>query len=135
MKHFLRIAFITLVFPVIAISESTVEQARQEAVCDEPVYYGEPFHLSITQIHERLIQMSWPDIPPPLRLASMNAYVLFQIKVSTSGEVCFIESKFGSPLIVHPLTPEIKKWKFSPNKPFWGVIVIRYKSGSGFHLL
>jgi len=113
---------------MITAGEPTEEQ---ESVCGTS--YG--LHLSIAQVHERLVNLSWPDILPPLSQARMDAYALFQIKVSTSGEVCFIESKFGSPLIVHPLTPEIKKWKFQPNKPFLGVIVIRYVSTEGFQFL
>lgn len=134
MKRLVKLAFvlIALMFPVIAFSESTEER---DSTCEDSVYYFENLHISIPQIHERLVSLSWPDITPFLRLARMNAYALFQIKVSTTGEVCFIESKSGSPLIVHPLTPEIKKWKFQPNRPFWGVIVIRYVSTEGFQFL
>jgi hypothetical protein len=132
MKYLIRLTLVlgALMFPVMVISEPAEER---DSTCDAS--FSEYMHLSIAQIHERLVNLSWPDILPPLSQASMNAYALFQIKVSTTGDVCFIESKFGSPLIVHPLTPEIKKWKFSPNKPFWGVIVIRYKSGRGYQLL
>jgi len=121
---------IALMVPASAVGESTEEK---EFTCDAS--YGEHLHISIADIHERLVSLSWPDILPPLSQASMDAYALFQIYVSTAGEICFIESKFGSPLIVHPLTPAIKKWQFRPNKPFWGVIVIRYKSGRGYRLL
>ena len=134
MKHRIRLTFvlIVLMFPTMAISESAEEQDSN--FCDES--YSEHLHISIAQIHERLVSLLWPDISPPLSQARINAYALFQIKVSASGDVCFVESKFGSPLIVHPLTPAIKKWKFSPNKPFWGIIVIRYvSSGNGYYLL
>ena len=134
MKHLLRFVVVVLLFPVIATSESVEEE--ELVVCDDSIYYDEHLHISIAEIHERLVSLSWPDILPPLSQARINAYALFQIKVSASGEVCFIESKSGSPLIVHPLTPAIKKWKFRPNKPFWGVIVIRYvSSGNGFYFL
>jgi len=125
-------AFIALLFSAFAADEST---ENKESICDESVYYSEDLYSSISQIHERLVSLSWPDIPPIARRARMSVNAVFQIKVSTSGEVCSIASIGGSPIFIPPLTDEIKKWKFRPNKPFWGVIVIRYVSSRGFRLL
>ena len=135
MKHILRFIFvlIALMFPTIVAGEPTEEQ---ESICDKPDHYDEDLYISIAQIHERLVSLSWPYAPPIYWTARVNVYAVFQIKVSTSGEVCAVESIGGNTVIIPPLTSEIKKWKFRPNKPFWGAIVIRYvSSGNGFYFL
>jgi hypothetical protein len=125
----LVVVFIALMFPAITTSE-TME--KQESICEESVYYGEHLYISIAQIHEQLISLSWPTPPSFARIVG-NA--VFQIKVSMSGEVCSIESIGGQSIVLALLAPEIKKWKFSPNKPFWGIVAIRYTSSEGFRLL
>jgi len=126
-------AFIVLLFPTVATCESTEEQ---EFICDNPVYYDEDLYISIAQIHERLVSLSWPDIPGIAKLARVSANAVFQIKVSASGEVCSIESIGGNPIFIPSLKLEVKKWKFRPNRPFGGIIAIRYtSSGRGFRLL
>jgi len=116
--------FIALMFSAIAADKSIEEQ---EFVCDEGDY-SEDLFISIAEIHERLVSLSWPDIPSIARRARMSATAVFKIKVSTSGEVCSIESMGGSPIFIPPLMLEIKKWKFLPNSPFEGVIAVRYTS-------
>jgi len=127
----LLLVFIVLTFPVIMADESKEELG---SVCDESVHYSN-LHISIAEVHERIVSLSWPEELPPLyKHARYNTYAVFQIKVSTSGEVCFIESIGGNPFFLPLLSNEIKKWKFRPNRPFWGVIAIRSESGR-FHLL
>ena len=121
------VVFIVLMFPAIAFSESTEES---ESVCEEGSF------ISMAQLHERLISRSWPDIPPVARLMRMRVNAVFQIKVSESGAVCSVEPIGGSPIMIPPLTDEIKNWKFRPGRPFMGVLAIRYESGGGgFRLL
>lgn len=122
-----------LMIPAMTASGTTAEQ---ESVCDQSVYYDENLYISIAQIHEQLVSLSWPELSPIMRQARMEAQVVFQIKVSPSGIVCSVEFIGGNRLILEPLlTPEIKKWKFRPDRPFWGLIAIRYVSGRGFRLL
>ena len=133
MRYFvgLLFVFIVLMFPAIAVDESKEEL---ESACDEAVSYSN-LHISIAEVHERIVSMSWPEELPPLyRYARYNAYAVFQIKVSTSGNVCFIESIGGNPFFLSLLANEIEKWKFRQNRPFWGVIAIRSESGR-FQLL
>ena len=128
----LLLVFIVLTFPVITADESKEELG---SVCDESVHYGN-LQISIAEVYERIAYRTWPEVPPIYRFARITgAYAVFQIKVSTSGEVCFIESIGGNPVIVQPLMLEIKKWRFLPLKPFWGVIAVKYSSSEGFQLL
>jgi len=131
MNYFMRLmlVFITLMFPAIAAGESVEEL---ESICAEPVYYNEDLYISIAQIHERLVSLSWPKPPS---FASIIGSAVFQIKVSASGEVCSIESIGGQSIVLALLKPEVKKWKFRPDGPFWGIIAIRYTSGRGFRFL
>ena len=135
MNYLTRMAFVfmALTLPAVAISDDSAEE--RELVCDKSVYYSEELYISISDVHERIVSLSWPDIPPIARLARMSVNAVFQIKVSPSGEVCSIESIGGSPIFIPPLTTEIKKWKFRPNRPFCGIIAIRYVSSRGFRLL
>lgn len=133
MKRFVRLTLviIALMFSAIATSETTEEQ---ENVCES--YYDYDSFISVAQVNEQLVSRSWPELPMILRQARMIAYAIFQIKVSPSGEVCYIEFIGGNSVILKPLlAPEIKKWKFRSNRPFWGLVVIRYESGRGFQLL
>ena len=127
MKCFFRLMFalIALMFPGIGNPEPAGEH---EHICDESIYYDE-LHISIAEIHERVVNLQWPDPPPGAR---MRAYVVFQIKVSKSGEVCIVEFIGGNLILRSLLTPEIKKWKFLPNMPFMGLVAIRYASDPMF---
>ena len=140
MKYFLWLAFsvFMLAFPIAVNSESTGKE--HELICDEAAYYGEDLHVSIAEIHDRLVSLSWPETPPTVRFAKMRVYAVFQIKVSLSGEVCSVEFIGGNVLIKEALISEIKKWKFRPNMQFLGLIAIRYVTGEyasteGFRLL
>jgi hypothetical protein len=92
-------------------------------------------YVSIVEIHEHLISLSWPKPPSFAKFARIIGNAVFQIKVSTSGEVCAVESIGGQSIVLAMLAPEVKKWKFQPNKPFWGIIAIRYTTNEGFRLL
>ena len=127
MKYFVLLMFvlIVLMFPCIVNPESVV---TRESICDGVIYYDE-LHISIAEIHERVVSLLWPDPPPGAR---MRAYAVFQIKVSKSGEVCSVEFIGGNVILRSLLTPEIMKWKFLPDMPFMGLVAIRYASDPRF---
>jgi hypothetical protein len=89
------------------------------------------FHVSIAQVHERLIKSPWP-LPP--KGAKIEGYAIFQISVSTKGTIDCINSIGGHPLLLSQLNPIIKHWTFRTGLPFLGVIVVRYAS-EGYRLL
>ena len=134
MNYYMKVilVFIILMFPAIATSEVREEQ---ECICDKSVDYSEHSLLSIADVHERLVNMSWPESTPILWFAKIANYAVFQIKVTASGEVCAIEFIGGSALVKAALINEVKKWKFRPGKPFFGLIAIRYETSAGFRLL
>jgi len=121
--------FIALTFSAIAADEST---EKQESACDDSVHYGDLSYISIAEIQERIVSLSWPKSPS---LAEIVGTAVFQIKVSTSGEVCSIESIGGQTIVLAMLKPEVKKWKFRPDRPFWGIVAIRYTTSRGFRFL
>jgi hypothetical protein len=124
----LILAFITFMLPAMSISESTEEQSP---VCDASRNYTN-LYIPSPEIYKRMMYQSWPEIPPPYRLArTTGIYNVFQIKVSTSGDVCFIETVGGNPVFVPVLMSEIKKWKFRPDAPFWGIIAIKFATSGG----
>ena len=136
MNYLVKVAiiliFIAGMIPVILNSESSNVQGH---ICDEKVYYSEDAYLSVAQMHERLVSLSWPDIPPVARNARISANAVFQIKVTATGEVCSVVPIGGSPIMIPPLELEIKNWKFQPGEKFWGLIAIRYVSSREFRLL
>jgi hypothetical protein len=123
--------FLALLFPVIAADESVKER---EANC-ESVSYNENLYIPVAEIHERLKSLSWPELSSFAKFGRIVGNAVFQIKVSTSGEICSIEPIGGQSIVLAMLAPEIKKWKFHPDKPFWGIIAIRYTTNEGFRLL
>jgi len=113
---------------------------ESDPVCDDPFDYNDAMLISVAQIHERLVSLSWPNLTPLVKSANARGYTVLQIRVSTSGKVCHIEPIFtGNNAIIRiiseSLIPEIKKWEFLPNKPFWGIINIGYEHRIGFRLL
>jgi len=128
MKFLVRLA---LVFIALTVSAMAADQSTEEpkSVCDESVYYGNKLYISIAEVHERVVSLSWPDPPPGARIEG-NA--VFQIKVALSGKVCSIESVGGHRLLLAVLTPEIKKWKFRPEMPFVGLVAVRYAGDPRF---
>ena len=134
MKYFMTLilVFITLMFPAMAAGESA---GKQDTICSESISYNEDLYISIAEIHERLLSLSWPAPTSFAKFAKIMGNAVFQIKVSTSGEVCSVESIGGQSIVLAMLEPEIKKWKFRPNKPFWGLIAIRYTTNEGFRFL
>jgi len=130
MKYLIRLMFvlILLLLPIVANSESAEEQ---QLVCDTSLYYNN-LYITTSEVYKRIVSRSWPEIPPIYRLARVTGiYNVFQIKVSTSGDVCFIETIGGSPVFVPVLMSEMKKWKFLPNAPFWGIIAIKFSTTGG----
>jgi len=121
-------------------SAPTTASSESEPVCDEPFDYNDFTLIPVAQIHERLVSLSWPNLTGFVRSANARGYTVLQIRVSTSGKVCHIEPVYNGNnaiirIISESLIPEIKKWEFHPNKPFWGIITIGYEHRIGFRLL
>jgi len=88
-------------------------------------------HVSIAQVHERLLSLSWPKQPPGARI---EGYAVFQISVSVEGKVDCVSPIGGHPLLLSHLSPAIKVWSFRSRMPFLGLVAVRYTS-KGFQLL
>jgi len=89
-------------------------------------------HISITQVHERLVNLSWPKEPAGARI---EGYAVFQISVSTQGNVSCVNPIGGHPLLLSHLSPAIHVWTFRSGMPFLGLVAVRYGSSEGFQLL
>jgi hypothetical protein len=88
-------------------------------------------HLTIAELRARLVAPTWPALPPGARI---EGYAVFQVKVSSQGQVSCVVPINGHPLLVSVLRPKIEGWKFRPGSSFVGVIVVRCSS-EGFQLL
>ena len=87
--------------------------------------------LSAAETARELVERRWPT--PPLG-ARIQGDALFEVVVSSDGNVCCVTAISGHPLLVVGLASAIGKWRFNPGKSFIGVIATRYSS-AGYQLL
>jgi hypothetical protein len=115
---------ITLLFVICAIPSFAI------ADCENSSNHN--LHISIAQVHERLVSLSWPKPPPGARI---EGYAIFQVGVTTEGKVNCISPIGGHPLLLSHLASAIAGWKFRSQMPFLGIIVVRFSSSEGFVFL
>ncbi len=88
-------------------------------------------YITVSQVEQRLIRQKWPDPPPGARL---EGFAIFEVQVSSKGEIVCLNHIGGHPLLLKVLDGALRTWKFRPGSEFRGLVPIRYSS-AGYQLL
>jgi hypothetical protein len=88
-------------------------------------------YITVSQLEQRLIGKRWPEPPPGARL---EGFAIFEIQVSSQGEIACLNRVGGHPLLLKALDGVLRTWKFRPGSEFRGLVPVRYSS-AGYELL
>lgn len=85
--------------------------------------------ISTAELNKRIVSNEMPSYPPAARAVRATGESVFELTVSTGGEVECVSPLSGHPLLRATLTNSIKKWKFEKGPAnYTGKLIIEGKS-------